>query len=249
MIRHLLAAAALAFSMAGPAAAQSGSEAGGLPRAEIERIVREFLMREPEVIYDAIQELQKRREMAEAERQRQMIASRRDDLLNSPTDPVIGNPDGDVTLVEFFDYRCGYCRSMLPGLRDLVERDGDLRMVMKEFPVLGPESILAARAGLAAAEQDRDRYMAFHVALMQARDLSEASILALARDVGLDPARLEADMRSERIAGILDGNLELARSLGINGTPSFVLGSTLIPGAIDIAQLEQMISAERKAAN
>lgn len=249
MMRMLSGAALLAVTLAVVAPARAADAPSSLPRAEVERIVRDYLLREPEVIYEAIQELQKRRETAEAEHQRQMIASRHEEIFKAADDPVIGNRQGDVTLVEFFDYHCGYCRAMLPGLRDLVERDGGLRVVMKEFPVLGPDSNLAARAALAAAEQDPSKYMAFHVTLMQSRDLSEGAILAMAEQVGLDRARLKADMHSDRIAKKLDANLELARSLGINGTPSFIIGDRLIPGAIDIAQLEQLIGEHRKATN
>jgi protein-disulfide isomerase len=249
MMRALLTAAAMAAILAVPAAAETSGEAGALPREEIERIVRDYLMREPEVIYEAIQELQKRREVAEADRQRQMIVTRADDIFRSGDDPVVGNPDGDVILVEFFDYRCGYCRNMVAGLRGLLERDGNLKMVMKEFPILGPDSTLAARAALAAAEQDGGKYLDFHLALMQARDLSEPAILALAEQVGLDRARLQADMRSSEVQRHLDRNLELARSLGISGTPSFVIGEHLIPGAIDIAQLEQLIAIQRETTN
>jgi protein-disulfide isomerase len=220
-----------------------------LPRDQVERIVREYLMREPEVIYEAIQELQKRREMAEADRQKQVISARQDQIFKSELDPVVGDPNGDVTLVEFFDYHCGYCRSMVAGLRDLVETDKKLRFVFKEFPVLGPDSVLAARAALAARQQAPEKYYDFHLALMASQDLSLETIKQVASDAGLDVDQLQADMESEPVKQAIDANQALAQDLGINGTPSFIIGDKLIPGAIDIKQLAALIDQHRNATN
>ncbi len=224
-------------------------EAGALPREEIEKIVREYLLREPEVIYDAIQVLQERREVAERERQRSMIVARAPALFDNEADPVAGNPDGDVTLVEFFDYRCGYCRSMVPGLRDLLATDGRLRFVFKELPVLGPESEVAARAALAAALQDSEKYTKLHFALMGSKDLSLDAVKALAGQAGLDVPRLLDDMAGDAVKRTLAANHALAQELGINGTPSFVIGDRLIPGAVDVAQLTALIEEQRRAAS
>lgn len=229
-----------------PAAA---SAQDALPTAEIERIVRDYLMREPQVIYDAIQELQKRREAEQAARQKEMISQRQDELLRAESDPVAGNPDGDVTVVEFFDYRCSYCRSMANGLRALIGHDPKLRFVFKELPVLGPESVTAARAGLAAAKLAPEKYTAFHFALMQSRDLSEEAVLILAEKQGYDPAGLKAEMDKAWVAERIEANLRLASELGIEGTPSFVVGDTLIPGATDVANIAALVGEQRQKAN
>jgi protein-disulfide isomerase len=248
MLRPLTALALLAAGLLSlpPARAE---EAGALPRDEIEKIVREYLLREPEVIYDAIQVLQERREAAERERQRSMIVARAPALFDNPTDPVAGNPDGDVTVVEFFDYRCGYCRSMVPGLRDLIATDGNLRFVFKELPVLGPESEVAARAALAAALQGSEKYLKLHFALMGSKDLSLDAVKALAGQVGLDVPRLLDDMGGDAVKRTLAANHALAQELGISGTPSFVIGDRLIPGAVDVAQLAALIDEQRRAAS
>jgi protein-disulfide isomerase len=240
--------AALAVSAAWllPAARAADQD---LPVSEIEKIVRDYLMREPEVIYEAIQELQKRQQTAEAERQKAAIAKRSDEIFRHPEDPIAGAANGDVTLVEFFDYRCGYCRSMAGNLRTLVDTDDRLRFVFKELPVLGPESVVAAKAALAAAKLDHDRYYDFHMALMQTKDLSRDSVLGLAVAKGYDRDAMSAEMDAAWVQERLDANQALAESLGINGTPSFVVGSTLIPGAVDIGRLAQLVQDERKASN
>lgn len=237
--------AVLATLALGSAMAQAAEPAPKLPVEEVERIVRDYLLREPEIIYQAIQELQRRREVAEAERQKTTIAARKDQIFKSPDDPVLGNPKGDVTLVEFFDYRCGYCRNMVPSLRALLGEDKRLRFVMKEFPILGPDSLVASRAALAAARQGK--YQEMHFALLQAPDLGEAAVLDLAKKLGLDPARLAADMQREDVKRVIDNNRELAKALGISGTPSFVIGDTLVPGAVPVTDLAQLIAQQRSA--
>jgi protein-disulfide isomerase len=248
MLKKSLAAvtaAALAGTLllsASPARAQDK-----LPTEEVEQIVREYLLREPEIIYQAIQELQKRQQAAESSRQKAMIAQHGDDIFRHRDDPVAGNQSGDVTLVEFFDYRCGYCRSMSAGLRSLIKGDEQLRFVFKELPVLGPDSVTAAKAALAAAKLDQERYPDFHFALMQSKDLSQDAVLEVAARQGYDRQRLEAEMAESWVQARIDENLALAEKLGISGTPSFVVGETLIPGAIEIGQLAQQVGAQRAA--
>lgn len=236
----VLAVLALAWP-GGPVRAQSG-----LPVEEVERIVKDYLLREPEILYQALQELQRRRDAAEAERQKTILDERREELVANPDDPVLGDPKGDVTLVEFIDYRCGYCRSMAPALRALLEQDRRVRLVIKEFPILGPDSTTAARAALAARRQGR--YAELHWALLQSKDLSEAAILDLARRLGLDADRLARDMRDPAIERQLEKVRALADALGLGGTPSFVVGDTLIPGAAPVARLAELIGRERRAA-
>ena len=248
MIRTLPLAsvALLAGALAGPPAAIA---ADPLPVPEIEKIVREYLLREPEVIYQAIQELQKRQQEAEAARQQVTIAEKADEIFRLSGDPVVGPEDGKVTLVEFFDYHCGYCRSMVGNLRGLVEKDSQLRFVFKELPVLGPDSVVAAKAALAAAKLDETKYYPFHLALMQSKELSRDAILATAAASGYDKDQLAAEMEQDWVKTRLDENHALAEKLGINGTPSFVVGKTLIPGAVDLGKLAQLVQDERTAAN
>jgi len=211
-------------------------------RAEIEAIVRDYLMREPEVIYEAIQELQRRQDEAEAERQEQMLVAHAEQIFKDSRDPV-ANAESDVTIVEFFDYRCGYCRQMSDGLAALVGSPNAPRFVFKEFPILGEQSTLAAQAALAANLQGG--YKAMHFALMAVNDVSIDTIKRLAGEQRLDVERLLADMQSEEIARHIAENIQLARTLGINGTPSFIVGDRLVPGAVPIEQLVAWIAEER----
>ena len=233
-------AVAIVLGVAAPAHADEPAE---LPVEQIEKIVREYLLREPEVIYDALEELQRRQTEAAAARQRAAIAANEGKLLDDPTSPVGGNPNGDVTLVEFFDYRCAYCRRVVSSMRALLDEDRGLRVVFKELPVLGPDSVRAAQAALASRKQAR--YVPFHFALMTAEDLSLAGIRAAARAVGLDPDRLEADMAAPEVIAAIEANYALANELGIEGTPAFVIGDHLIPGAVDKVRLEQLIARAR----
>jgi protein-disulfide isomerase len=206
-------------------------------------------MREPQVIYEAIQELQRRQQAEAATRQQAAIATNRSDIFRHAQDPVGGSPDGRVTLVEFFDYRCGYCRSMAGELRDMVATDRDLRFVFKELPVLGPESLVAARAGLAASRLDPVRYVDFHFALMQSKELTEEAILDLASGHGFDPEALGREMDAPWVKAHIEETRALADKLGITGTPSFVIGDTLIPGAVAVAELAAKVAEERGRAN
>jgi protein-disulfide isomerase len=214
-----------------------------LPVDQVEKIVRDYLLREPEIIYQALQELQRRQAEAEAARQRAAVAAHQSELLEAPDNPVGGNPDGDVSLVEFFDYRCAYCRRVVSSMRTLLEEDRGLRVVFKELPVLGEDSVRAARAALAS--QSQGGYVPFHFALMAADDLSMKGIRRAAAAVGLDPDRLEADMSSPDVTAAIEANYQLANRLGIEGTPAFVIGDQLIPGAVDKARLEQLIREAR----
>ena len=232
-----------AIALAAAAPATRAEQPADLSVQQIEKIVREYLLREPEIIYQALEELQRRQAEAEAARQQAAIAENRSELLKDPASPVGGNPDGDVTLVEFFDYRCAYCRRVVSSMRALLDEDRDLRVVFKELPVLGPDSERAARAALASRRQGG--YVPFHFALMAAEDLSLQGIRAAAEAVGLDPDRLEADMAAPDVNAAIQANYALANELGIEGTPAFVIGTQLIPGAVDKARLEQLIREAR----
>jgi protein-disulfide isomerase len=240
-MRRLILAVVVGLSLVALAAAPSPAQ-GAMTEADVQRIVRDYLKAHPEAVYEALQELQRRREAEEGARARAAIAEHRASLVANASDPVV-NADGDVTLVEFFDYRCGYCRSMVPGLRELMARDKRLRVVFKEIPILSPESTMAAKAALAADRQGR--YLDMHFALMAAKDLNRESLLATARSLGLDVARLGSDMDDPAIAAQIDANLKLAENLGITGTPAFVVGPELVPGAVEVGQLASLVAKER----
>jgi protein-disulfide isomerase len=232
--------------VASGALAQAGSQsepAIELPADQVEAIVRELLMREPEIVYQALQELQRRETAAQAERSKAVVLARKDDLFHNAASPVGGNPEGDVTLVEFFDYRCGYCRRVVNSVRQLVEQDDGLRVVFKEFPILGDDSVRAARAALAAERQGL--YMPLHFALMAADDLSMQGIMTVAAGVGLDTERLAQDMASPEIEAEIAANYALANELGIEGTPAFVIDDELVPGAVSQERLASLIDEAR----
>jgi protein-disulfide isomerase len=235
----LMAAAGLVAG--GPALAQAFTEA---QRAEIIAILREALRRDPSILRDAFAAIQAAEERERAEAQRGAIAAHRAALFANREDAVRGNPRGDVAILEFFDVRCGFCKRLHEDMAALLGRERNLRVVMKEIPILGPQSVVAARALLAAQRQGR--YAELHDALMRARgEPTEAAIRAEAQAIGIDTARLFRDMDDPAVQRRLDANLALARALQIEGTPALVIGETLIPGAVPLAQLERLVAEER----
>ena len=238
-LKTALAAATMALAMTSAAVAQQATD-----RAAVEDIVRDYLLANPEIIVEAMAILRERERVAEQTRVRTSIANNYDALALSPDDPVEGNPDGDVVIVEFFDYRCPYCKRVLEPLMKAVEEDGNIRLVFKEYPILGPESVLAARAALASQKQDK--YGEFHVALMKVDGpLNEANILNVAESVGLDTGQLKADMADPAVQRQIAANYGLADALGIKGTPAFVIGRELIPGAISLEEMKRYIAQAR----
>ncbi|MFC4349972.1 DsbA family protein [Fodinicurvata halophila] len=206
----------------------------------MERVVENYILENPEIILRALEVLETRKQ-EEAQRSRQQaLEENRDALFRDQTTPVLGNPDGQLTLVEFFDYQCGYCKEASPGLQQLLERNAEVRLVMKEFPILGQASMTAARAALAAREQDR--YEELHWALMAHRgQLDENRIMDIAEEAGLDTEQLREDMGSPHIDEELRRNYALAENLNINSTPTFVTPSAVIPGALPADRLESML--------
>ena len=246
--RRLPAAALLAVGLAaaGPLVRPAAAADPFTPAQEaaIEAIVQDYIARNPELVLEAIAAIEARQK-AEKERVAQAaLIAHRDVLERNPADPVLGNPDGDVTIVEFFDYQCGYCKTMVGPMRELVEGDGKVRWVLKEFPILGPESMVAARASLAAGRQDK--YEAFHFTLMGLRGrLSEAAIWQAASEAGLDLERLRKDMADPAIEAAINANYQLAQALQIEGTPAFTIGDTLIPGAAPKEHLAALLKKAR----
>lgn len=215
-------------------------------RGQIEEVVKSYLLENPEIIRDAAAALDAREEAQIAEAVAKALDASRDALERDPDSPVGGNPQGDITVVEFFDYNCGYCKRAAPELSALIEADANVRVVYKEFPILGPSSLLAAKAALAAQRQGK--YVAFHEALFELPEISEATLRDLSGRLGLDHARLVKDMEGPEIAAQITRDTELARSLNINGTPGFVIGNRIVPGAIDTQTMQQIVEVERAAA-
>ena len=234
---------------AAPTKTTDGGDAassGDLPVEAIRQIIRDYLLEQPELLIEVQQALQAKRDAETALQAQQAIQIYSDEIFSDPEAPVAGNPEGAIVLVEFFDYRCGYCRRVKPTLETLLAENDDLRLVFKEFPILGPESTLAARAALASRAQGL--YEPFHWALMSTDgpfDLDH--ILAVARSVGLDDERLARDMEEPAIDTLIDRNAVLASALAIRGTPAFVVGDRMIRGALPIGQFRTAIADARQA--
>lgn len=241
----LAAPAALIVGMAAAAPAAAAGFSND-ERTAIERIVREYLVAHPEVLVEAMQALEQRQQTAAEEKARAGVSANREQIYNDPTSPTGGNAKGDVTVVEFFDYQCGYCKSVHDDTLKLVRDDGRIRYVYKEFPILGPGSVTAAKAALAARNQGK--YAEAHNALMSHRGrLDDLSVNRLMEGVGgLDMAKLKADMESPAVAAVIEKNLELADKLGIRGTPAFIVGDDVAPGAIKLDEMKRMVAAARK---
>ncbi len=213
----------------------------------IQEVIRDYLVNNPEIIREAITKLRASQRTAARQARRQTVGAKRKELLNDPGSPVAGNPDSDVTVVEFFDYRCPYCKGTAPDLKRLREED-DIRFVYKEFPILGPQSVFAARAALAARGQGK--YFAFHDALMEVKGgLDEAAVMEVAKGVGLDTERLRRDMTAPEIDAVLKRNFRLAQVLNVTGTPAFVIGDELVPGAVGLATLRAYVRQARRKAS
>jgi protein-disulfide isomerase len=246
-LARFAAAAALiaAASFAPPAAAQDFS---AKQKAEIERMIKDYLMRNPEVVRDAMLELEKRQREAEQLAQKKAVAEQKEALFNDPSAIVVGNPKGNVTLVEFFDYNCGYCKRSLDDVDALLKDDPNLRVIIKDFPILGPDSVEASRVAVAAkAQLTPARYWEFHRKLMAARGrVGKDKALEIAGEMGLDLARLQAEAGSDNVAQTIRRAVDLADSLGINGTPAFIIGDDVIAGAVGVNPMRRAIAAVRQ---
>ena len=235
----------LAALLAVAASFAQAQQAASPDREAIERIVRDYLLRNPEVLVEAMTELRRRQEAAQEEATRTALAENRAALYEDPASPTAGNVRGDVTIVEFFDYHCGYCKQAYEPLMALLREDSNVRFVFKELPILSPESRIAAAGALAAGRQGK--YMEMHEALMTARGrLTRDRVLDIARTLKLDAARLQADMESADVQEAIDSNLRLAAMLGVDGTPAFFIGDQLVPGALDLDQLKALVAEARR---
>lgn len=211
---------------------------------EIKRLALEAILENPKIIEEAFFKLQEIRDQEKLAQASSAITDRRKLLEEDPNAPVLGNIDGDVTLVEFFDYNCGFCKRAMGVVQELLEKDTNVRLVYREFPILGEGSVYASKAALAARKQDK--YEEMHWALMSLPRADEASTLVVAKKLGLDIEQLKRDMNAPEVEQHIALSMELAGQLGINGTPSFIAGNTLAPGLLQFEQLKQMLDAARE---
>lgn len=208
--------------------------------------VERYLLANPDVLDRVSAALASQREEARRTRDRDVIASNRDAIFSSPTDPVLGNPEGDVTLVELFDYNCTYCRSSMPEIAALLAEDKQLRLVLKEFPILSPGSVQAARVGVQVASKGAD-YWAFHEALFSGRgQVDGEAALKAAQDLGLDASLLRTGLEATEVTEVLDKNYAIADALGVTGTPTFIIGDEIISGAVGYEALRRRVESMRK---
>ena len=215
-------------------------------RQEIIAIIRDALRTDPSLLRDAITALQEDEERQKTTAARGAITELSQALTRTPGDPIAGNPSGDVTVVEFYDVRCPYCRRMLPVVAELLRRDPNVRFVYKDFPILGPASTLAARALLAAHKQGA--YLKMHAALMTgAPALDQDGLRAATARAGLDWERLQRDMNDPEIQARIAANLALGKRLDIQGTPAYIIGDQILPGAVDIADLLAAVAVVRRS--
>jgi len=242
--------AALLFTgllAAAPLAAQAQEDQPLTPKQQdaVKKLVHDYIMDNPSIIADAIEALREKEQLAEETDAKKALTDRKADIFEDVNAPVLGNPKGDVTIVEFFDYRCPYCKSVSDSVFDAVKTDGKVRLVMKELPVLGPESVMAAHAALAARAQKK--YEELHKALMHLKGpINEQTVMKTAAEAGLNVEKLKKDMDDPDIDKALTNNVQLARALALTGTPGFIIGDQIVPGQIPPTALKQLIDQARK---
>jgi len=214
-------------------------------KAALGKSIREYLIANPEVLVEAMQELERKQDSQRDSAAQKAISENQSELLRDPDSPVAGNPGGDVTVVEFSDYQCPYCKRAHNAVKSVVAADGKVKIIFKDLPILGEPSRIAALAALASRAQGK--HLAFHNALMEYNGkIDRDKIMEIAASVGLDVVKLQKDMEDPKLKQIIDRNLALASALGVRGTPAFVIGNQFVPGAVDADALKQLIADARK---
>jgi protein-disulfide isomerase len=239
-----IAAAALAvLFLATPGRAEMSAD----QKKEIEAVVRDYLLANPEVLEEAFKVLQNRKEKAEAEKQSDAIAQSSELIFNSKHQMVLGNPEGAITLVEFFDYNCGYCKRAVADMTALISANPDLRVVMKEFPILSAGSVEAARISVALKDTKPEKYLEFHQELFsRPGTVDKAKAMEVAADLGLDGEALATASNAAAVTDNITEVHKLAELLGISGTPSYIIGKEMVPGALGYDALQEKVDAMRK---
>jgi protein-disulfide isomerase len=248
LLKICQAAALLGALTLAPAAMAQSAVFNEQQKQAIGEIVKDYLIKNPEVLTEVIAELEKRQTEAQQASQASAVKETQQSLLNASHSYVVGNPSGDITLVEFFDYNCGYCKKALADVQTLMKSDPKLRVVLKDFPVLGPDSVEASRVALAVKNQlQGQKLLDYHVKVMDSRGRVNAErAVAVAREMGVDVARLQKDMEGAEVRNALQENMALGDKLSLTGTPAFVIGETVIPGAVGIDPLKQVIANVRQ---
>lgn len=243
-----LAVMAIGLLPISASAANAAKPLSDAERSQIENVVREFLTKkEPETVMKAVQEMQRRQEEESNKKTQAALTSNKDKLLDGSNGAMAGNPKGDVTVVEFFDYQCGHCKSASETIIKLLDADKDVKVVYKDFPVLGGASSTAAKAALAVARQGK--YEKFHNALLSKKDrITNDLLIQTAKDVGADADKMQKDMEDQKIESELQAILDLGAKIGVQGTPTFIIGNDVYPGAMSLEQLKEAVSETRKAA-
>lgn len=246
-MRPLLAALGLALTIALPAGAEGLTDMTEAERAAFNAAVRTYLLENPEVIVEAINVLESRQAQAEAASDAEMIAANAALIFEDGQSWVGGNPDGDITVVEFMDYRCTYCRKAYAEVEELIASDGNIRFIVKEFPILGDDSTASSHFAVAVLQlHGPEAYKAAHDALIGLRGSPDAATLErLAGDLGLDAQAVIARMESDEVTAVIAANHALAQTLAISGTPTFVIGGTMLRGYVPLDGMRQIVAEAR----
>ena len=240
--------AALGLAMLALPPQARAAEFSAPQKTEIEKIVRDYIVSHPEILQEAMAELEKRQAAGDAEKHQAAVKSNAQAIFSSPRQVNLGNPQGDVTFVEFFDYNCGYCKRAMMDMFALMKEDPKLKVVLKEFPVLGPGSVEAAQVAIAVNMQDKTgkKYQQFHEKLMGGRGQADkAHALAVAKEIGMNMAQIEKDFGGPEVKATLQESFKLAEQLGMNGTPSYVIGNNVIVGAVGLEALREKVNTAR----
>jgi len=249
-MRYVFAVPLLVLSLLVSAAPHAETVPASIPESEkvaIQEIIHSYLTKDhPEVLMEGMRELQRRDQASAEAKTADAIKASKDRIYNDPATPVGGNPKGDVVIVEFFDYQCGYCKLSAPFIERILKEDKGVRFVYKEFPVLGEVSTLASKTALAAFRQGLDKYVKFHDALMNKKEhLNEEMIYQIAKDAGLNVEKLKKDAADDETKKQIQANIDLGTEVGVRGTPMFIIGDKIFPGAIQ--QYEDMKNAVNEA--
>lgn len=243
-MKNLIIAALGVFAIALSAFSFSANANAETNKKEVEKIIEQYILNNPEKILQSVNDYQTK---GVSDRQKQAMQANERKLFNNSMTPVAGNPKGDIVVVEFFDYNCGYCKKVYTDVTKLIDTDKGVKVVMKEFPILGPTSETAARWALAAHKQDK--YMEFHGRLMSSKSrVNEGLLKDIAKDLGLDIAKIEQDAQSEDITDYINQNRALAQQLGVSGTPGFIFKDEVVPGAIGFDEMTRIVAEKRAAA-
>lgn len=247
-MRRLLAGTALLCALALPTLAEGLTDMTPAEREAFRAEVRAYLMENPEVLMEAISVLENREQAAAIEQDKQLLAEHHDAIFNDPASWVGGNPDGDITVVEFIDYRCGYCRKAWQEVDQLVEQDGNIRFVLKEFPILGEQSVLSSRFAISVLQlHGGEAYKKAHDALLSLRaDATPEALVRVAEDLGLEPQPIMDHLNTPEVTKIIEDNHKLAQILQVSGTPTFVIDGTFVRGYVPLDRMQQIVDGQRK---